>query len=679
MIKKLNDTTITIMQSEQYISSLNIIVKELIENSLDANARNIKIYLDDNEIKVEDDGDGIQDISLVGKLGYTSKQSVSQFVIDNSKAYDVFSYGFRGQALYALSNIAEIETTTCVKGKRAEKKCHKSDKVSLCTREKGTTVRIKNVFYNSNIRYKNYIQSLKKAKKKICEMLEAYCFVNCANFYVYSKKKLMYKITGSGLITTELKKKYSYIIDIDYFICKTDLFTLYLGTNISKTRECQYIFIDKRPVNIKSIKKTIENTFNLYFFGNPYFVLILNYYSDFNVSVDKTYSLLQNEKEVCQSLKLEITKKFENETKINFTNQKDGKMEHLCDKNFATQNKIKPNVTDDNLFVPSDLDTSIQNEKNMQTNKYENKENTDYVKLLKEYVDEYNSSNIDIFDACENTKLADGFQNKRYKYKQPKDYSENDENHCYLKNNESKNYDATKYNAYTAEYGVDTVKNHSKLATIEPKLCPSQGLVILKNNLHEGFTLQKNDFLDMKIIGQFNNGFILTKMVKNCIETMCIIDQHAADEINNFETIQSCYNVIKQKLIVPIPLQPNSIDKLNIETNAKALRMNGYDFDEYFNLISIPFYKNIVFDKNDFYDVLYEINGNNCLDKYVFSKKIKDKMASKACRTSIMIGAVLTNTQMEKIVQNLAKLKYPWKCPHGRPVVKILHTQMGKY
>lgn len=51
-------------------------------------------------------------------------------------------------------------------------------------------------------------------------------------------------------------------------------------------------------------------------------------------------------------------------------------------------------------------------------------------------------------------------------------------------------------------------------------------------------------------------------------------------------------------------------------------------------------------------------------------------LASRACRSSIMIGTALDAKQMRRVVDHLADLQSPWQCPHGRPTMKLLHTAL---
>ena len=178
--------------------------------------------------------------------------------------------------------------------------------------------------------------------------------------------------------------------------------------------------------------------------------------------------------------------------------------------------------------------------------------------------------------------------------------------------------------------------------------------------------LKKNDFFDMEIIGQFNKGFIITRLVKNDKAYLIIVDQHAADEIFNYENIKKNTKILKQKVLVPIELKLSPIDKLFVEENIVSFSIYGFDIEN-MKLLTVPVFKGEEFNLNDFYELLDNFkNGGEGLTK------IQKIMASKACRMSVMVGDSLNKAKLEKIVKRLKDLEKPWKCPHGRPTFMVV-------
>lgn len=183
---------------------------------------------------------------------------------------------------------------------------------------------------------------------------------------------------------------------------------------------------------------------------------------------------------------------------------------------------------------------------------------------------------------------------------------------------------------------------------------------------HSNIVFEKDDFRNIKIIGQFNQGFILGVLEKNHMKTLLAVDQHAADEITNFERLQKTFKLKKQQLLQPIDLDLSVLQQLLVEDNIEIFANNGFEVKEN-KLYSLPVYHGTIFSVADFYSLLTNISND------IFtSDKFRDIMASKACRSSIMIGDSLNLKEMQSILDNLSMLNSPWNCPHGRPTFKIL-------
>lgn len=78
-----------------------------------------------------------------------------------------------------------------------------------------------------------------------------------------------------------------------------------------------------------------------------------------------------------------------------------------------------------------------------------------------------------------------------------------------------------------------------------------------------------------------------------------------------------------------------------------------------------------MFDTNDFMELINLVNEQPS-NKHIKCSKIRNILAMKACRSSIMIGSPLSRGKMTQVVQNLSRLDRPWNCPHGRPTMRHL-------
>ncbi|KAL4910019.1 hypothetical protein BDW74DRAFT_165279 [Aspergillus multicolor] len=201
-------------------------------------------------------------------------------------------------------------------------------------------------------------------------------------------------------------------------------------------------------------------------------------------------------------------------------------------------------------------------------------------------------------------------------------------------------------------------------------------------------TIFKDDFARMRILGQFNLGFILASRSKGHKDELFIIDQHASDEKINFERLQSTTTVQNQRLVHPKRLDLTAVEEEIVIENQVILEKNGFvvDVDDSgdepigrrCSLLSLPLSKEVTFDLKDLEELIAILsetstshNTNTSVD-IPRPSRVRKMFAMRACRSSIMIGKTLTHRQMERVVKDMGAIDKPWNCPHGRPTMRHL-------
>ncbi|KAL8548629.1 hypothetical protein ACS0TY_007787 [Phlomoides rotata] len=198
---------------------------------------------------------------------------------------------------------------------------------------------------------------------------------------------------------------------------------------------------------------------------------------------------------------------------------------------------------------------------------------------------------------------------------------------------------------------------------------------------------KKEDFKQIKVIGQFNLGFIIGKLDHD----LFIVDQHAADEKYNYERLSQTTILNQQPLLRPLRMELAPEEEIVVSMHMDIFRKNGFSLVEddqapcghRFILKAVPFSKNITFGVADIKELISILSdsygecsmiGSYRLDTAdsICPPKVRSMLASRACRSSVMIGDSLGRNEMHKILQNLAFLKSPWNCPHGRPTMRHL-------
>ncbi|XP_036913734.1 mismatch repair endonuclease PMS2 isoform X2 [Sturnira hondurensis] len=201
------------------------------------------------------------------------------------------------------------------------------------------------------------------------------------------------------------------------------------------------------------------------------------------------------------------------------------------------------------------------------------------------------------------------------------------------------------------------------------KICPGENQAAEEELRKE---ISKTMFGEMEVIGQFNLGFIITKLGADIF----IVDQHATDEKYNFEMLQQHTVLQGQRLLVPQTLNLTAVNEAVLLENLEIFRKNGFDFiidesapvTERAKLISLPTSKNWTFGPQDIDELIFMLSdspGVMCRPS-----RVRQMFASRACRKSVMIGTALNTSEMKKLITHMGEMDHPWNCPHGRPTMR---------
>ncbi|KAI9760382.1 MAG: hypothetical protein M4579_001678 [Chaenotheca gracillima] len=205
-------------------------------------------------------------------------------------------------------------------------------------------------------------------------------------------------------------------------------------------------------------------------------------------------------------------------------------------------------------------------------------------------------------------------------------------------------------------------------------------------------TILKDDFARMRVIGQFNLGFILAVRSPPVDvgtpeegvafnDELFIVDQHASDEKYNFERLQAQTLVQNQRLVRPRPLELTAIEEEIIMSHAEALVQNGFvvevddSGDEAVGhrcrLLSLPMSREVTFSVRDLEELISLLSewSSSAIPR---PSRVRSMFAMRACRSSVMVGRTLSSKQMHQIVRHMGEIDKPWNCPHGRPTMRHL-------
>ena len=265
-IKKLDRNTVEKIAAGEVIESPLSIIKELVENSVDAGSKNITVEIKNggkSYIRVTDDGSGIarEEIELAFEKHATSK--ISKF----DDLYTIASLGFRGEALASIVSVSKVvaisKTEDSEIGCKLDLSSRKSKKSSIAT-NKGTSIIVEDLFYNMPVRRK-FLKSDIAESNKISRLMYAFAIGYKNISFKYIKDD---RIQFQSNPNFDLKVKISDLLDnlleenlIDF---KAENFSYRIEGEIGLpyyyrgNRSMQYIFVNDRLIEDEEITKIIE-------------------------------------------------------------------------------------------------------------------------------------------------------------------------------------------------------------------------------------------------------------------------------------------------------------------------------------------------------------------------------------------------------------------------------------
>lgn len=267
-IQLLDDLTIQKIAAGEVIERPSSIIKELIENSIDANARNIVVEINDggkSYIRVTDDGEGIEEdeIELAFKRHSTSKLKV----IDDLN--NIFTLGFRGEALASVAAVAKVEVLTKTKNSSAgihafieEGKIKSIDKVGT---PKGTTMIVKDLFYNLPVR-KKFLKSNLSEGNSVSDIVYKLALGNYNTSFKFIKdNKTVLKTSTNGIIKDNIytilgRDITNGLISVDFDYKGVKIVGYISNNNLYRSnRSHQYLYVNGRYIVNYGISSAIEH------------------------------------------------------------------------------------------------------------------------------------------------------------------------------------------------------------------------------------------------------------------------------------------------------------------------------------------------------------------------------------------------------------------------------------
>lgn len=698
----LDDLTINKIAAGEVIERPASVIKEMIENSIDAGATNITVEIKNggiSYIKITDDGKGIaqDDLEIAFERHATSK-------IRSADDLDtVTSMGFRGEALASIAAIANVELTSKTKEQDIGYKIVVEAGNVLEKEEAGcrtgTTIIVRNLFFNTPVRYKflkkdytesGYIEDV-ITRIALVNPNIAIKLINTGKTVIQTNgngdlKSVIYSIYGKDISNGIMEVSYQYEdIKITGVIGKPEI--------ARSNRSNQLFFVNKRYIKDKTLTAATEQAYKgLIPIGKFGFVVLNLEMSpakvDVNVHPAKLEVRFQEENTVFQAiyhaikdtlLKSELVAKTEKTEKDSIVdrrtasfeerlkNLREAKKENQSGGLFAFRKQNEKQIekyTDEESKIKTNIledvynNKKLENEQTIQQPTLEKLENKEKITT---------GDPVDTSDVLEQLKnLKDKMQNELKTDKVTANKVQDVQEEYKLEN---KQQDFNEM--YTKMFGTAPIIENQ-----DDKKEEQKAVDIIKDNVSMFETEEEFKKPIYKFIGIVFKTYIILEIENE----MYILDQHAAHERIMYEKVKENYysDIAKdsQMLLLPdvVTLTHKEMDVA--KENKEMFEQAGFYFEEFGeNTIKLTGVPTVCIDldtKELFLETLDEINT---VARTAKQEKEEKFIATVACKAAVKANMALTREEVEKLMEQLLKLPNPFTCPHGRPTV----IKMTKY
>lgn len=668
-IHVLDETTINKIAAGEVVERPASVIKELIENSIDASATNIEVEIGDGGVaymRITDNGIGMteEDARLAILRHATSKiQQVEDL-------FDIASLGFRGEALASIASVSHFSLTT----RKADSDLGTRITVDGGTftdcipygAAPGTTIEIRDLFYNTPARRK-FLKSERTESSKIQDIVGKLALSNPhISFKLIVDDRVAIITPGNGNIGDTVAALYGYKTKDDIFTVAYESDSIYIDGVVSKptllksTRIWQTIIVNNRVISDKTIMKAIDNAYHALLPKNGHPLVVLNItvpagMVDINVHPRKSEVKFSDDKiifkavyhGILNALNNPLHERYERESSaymgISELLSKDSSNTHNTTINQGENNTSMShsNSTYDSYRAPSVVHDEMQSAEHIATA-------VDYDKVF----GGRRTKGYEVMRG-ETTQFVENLKAKGYTPPAPKATYEQS---SFI----DKSFDAVpkEYTSYTKE-DIERFKSLSQ---------------DIREQDSEERTIQNSGFLPM---GQVASCYILAKKG----DDLYIIDQHAAHERVRYDKLcKSSESIPMQSILVP-QYNEATDDEMNlVEEERETLLDLGFDVElggpTKIKLVGAP----VDLVESKAFEIL----------QYVFSYLHEHQQPTKAqlrhemlayasCRGAIKAGHNLNMYQMTTLIEDLFSTEKPYVCPHGRPtIIKFTPDELGK-
>ena len=668
-IHVLDETTINKIAAGEVVERPASVIKELIENSIDASSTNIEIEIGDGGVaymRITDNGIGMteEDARLSILRHATSKiQQVEDL-------FDIASLGFRGEALASIASVSHFSLTT----RKADSDLGTRITVDGGTftdcipygAAPGTTIEIRDLFYNTPARRK-FLKTERTESSKIQDIVGKLALSNPhISFKLIVDDRVAIITPGNGNIGDTVAALYGYKTKDDIFTVAYESDSIYIDGVVSKptllksTRIWQTIIVNNRVISDKTIMKAIDNAYHALLPKNGHPLVVLNItvpagMVDINVHPRKSEVKFSDDKiifkavyhGILNALNNPLHERYERESSAyigmgeSLSNNSTNTHNTAIDQGDDNTNMRHGNSTYDSYRAPSVVHDEMQSAEHIATA-------VDYDKVF----GGRRTKGYEVMRG-ETTQFVENLKAKGYTPPAPK------------ATYEQSSFIDESFDAVPKEYTSYTKEDIERFKSLSQDI---------REQDSEERTIQNSGFLPM---GQVASCYILAKKG----DDLYIIDQHAAHERVRYDKLcKSSESIPMQSILVPQYSEATDDEMNLVEEERETLLDLGFDVElggpTKIKLVGAP----VDLVESKAFEILHYIFSYLHEHQQPTKAQLRHEMLAYAsCRGAIKAGHNLNMYQMTTLIEDLFSTEKPYVCPHGRPtIIKFTPDELGK-
>ncbi|QQT23741.1 DNA mismatch repair endonuclease MutL [Staphylococcus equorum] len=630
-IKELQTSLANKIAAGEVVDRPGSVVKELLENAIDAQATEINIEVEQSgvaSIRVVDNGTGIhiEDLGLVFHRHATSKLDA------DDDLFHIRTLGFRGEALASISSVSKVTLKTCTDNQEGQEIYVENGEIlnqKPAKAKQGTDILVESLFYNTPARLK-YIKSLYTELGKITDIVNRMAMSHPdIRISLISDGRTILKTNGSGRTNEVMAEIYGMKVakDLVHITGETSDYRLegYVAKPEHSRSNKHYIsiFINGRYIKNFLINKAILEGYHTLLMIGRFPICYINIEMDpilVDVNVHPT--------------KLEVR-----------LSKEDQLFELIVE-------KIREAFKDRILIPQNDMNKLTQ--KNKVLDKFE-QQKIDFEKR-KQQRDATHSTNLN-FDLDDN---------------QPNETNQSNQ----TLDNTFSNPNTTSNDSYSVkESTYDYAKTQRDVLTdmeeqdITDTLAPSED-VSEASDIKGSISSNPSQRIPyMEVVGQVHGTYIIAQNENG----MFMIDQHAAQERIKYEYFREKIGDVSneiQNLLIPLTFHFSKDELMIINQHVEELDKVGVHLEPFGGNDYIVDSYPVWFPAAEAEEIIKDMIEYVLEHKKVNVKKIREEAAiMMSCKKSIKANHYLKNNEMADLVNQLRETEDPFTCPHGRPII----------